>query len=316
MSPRALPSKLFDLVFLTRPALLWASAAFFFAGVISGFDRGVSIQPIGQIAGMLPNLGLFLIMTASAFVINQVFDVETDSLNRKAFIIPTGLVRRYEALILGFLLYLVVILISFRLSPLVKHLVWLGAGLGLAYSLPPIRLKARPVADLLANVAGFGVIGFTLGRLTNSPSLAQALVAAFPYSLAMAAIFINTCIADEEGDRMAGDRTICVVFGSRKVSRVAVVMLGLAGLVGALEGEILLWLAATAAMPAFVGLAVEPTRPTSLVASRVSAIALLALVTVRIPIYGLGAIGIYLVSSRYYRWRFNLKYPSLSPSGD
>ncbi len=312
MPRRRWPSRLLDFIFLIRPALLWASTAFFFAGVISGLDCSTVVQPSRAILEMMPNLVLFLLITASAFVINQVFDVRSDALNRKAFIIPRGLVAKHEALAVGALLSGLALIISLKRASLERYLGWTGIALGIAYSLPPIRLKARAVGDLIANVAGFGVIGFVLGKLSQGSSGGFAMLAAIPYGLAMAAIFLNTCIADEEGDRAVGDRTTCVVFGRRAVSKLALIMLASSGLMAAVGGEVLLWLGAIGSMPGFVALAFEPTRRTSIVANRIAAGLLVILISIRIPLYGFLAICIYLVSRWYYRRRFGLDYPSLS----
>jgi 4-hydroxybenzoate polyprenyltransferase len=83
--------------------------------------------------------------------------------------------------------------------------------LGWAYSMPPIRLKARPGADLLANAVVGGWEVFTGGA------------AGFPWQLAVlgvlaaAGLYLPTTAADRDADRQAGIGTIAVVLGPRAV---------------------------------------------------------------------------------------------------
>ncbi len=309
MSSKSVKTKILDLIFLVRPPLLWASAAFFFAGVTSGFKGRSLVQPLREIPLMLPNLGLFLLITAAAFIVNQAFDIKGDTLNRKAFILPRGLIKLREALLFGSGIYIVTFWLSLKLAPFKQYLVWSGLALGLLYSLPPVRLKARAICDLIANVVGFGVIGFLLGSLTYMKPSKGMIISALPYTVGMAAIFLNTCIGDEEGDRQAGDRTICVAFGKRRVGLIAFLSLVFTVFLAALRGEIVLWLAAAGALPAFVALGIEPSRESSTIASHLAGWLLILLISIKIPVYGITAIGIYLGSRWYYGKRFDLSYP-------
>jgi 4-hydroxybenzoate polyprenyltransferase len=103
---------------------------------------------------------------------------------------------------------------------------WLGAVFALstaaflvlawAYSVPPVRLKNRPGADLLANAVGVGVIpllaGWSLARpLGSFPRwfIVQALLVA-------AALYVPTTLVDYEADRAAGEQTLATRLGRRR----------------------------------------------------------------------------------------------------
>ncbi|HEX2145288.1 MAG TPA: UbiA family prenyltransferase [Glycomyces sp.] len=87
--------------------------------------------------------------------------------------------------------------------------------LGWAYSAPPIRLKARPGADLLAN-AVIGVLG-PLGGWVVFTGAAEG----FPWPIAVigvlaaAALYLPTTAADRDADEQAGIGTIAVRLGAR-----------------------------------------------------------------------------------------------------
>jgi 4-hydroxybenzoate polyprenyltransferase len=305
-------SKLADIGFLARPPLLCASCTFFFAGVVAAAGLSGPQQILIVPLRILPNLALFMLIVSAAFVINQVFDVESDSANRKTFILTSGVVTRGESL--GFLALVtgLAILFSFRAGGIERYMVWIGLALGFAYSVPPVRLKARPIADLLANVGGFGLIGFGLGWLAVAGPGVELVLRATPYCLAMAAIFLNTCIPDESGDRVVGDRTSCVVFGRQAVSRTALVLLVASAAVAVLVGDSLCALAAFGSIPAAVAVAVDPTSRNSVIGSQFAARLLFVLISVRSPMLALLGVVCYVGSRIYYGRRFGLKYPNLT----
>ncbi|MFH1312276.1 MAG: UbiA family prenyltransferase [Candidatus Eisenbacteria bacterium] len=303
--------KLIDLFFLIRPALLCASCVFFFAGAVSSARSGTGPYPFGFMLRTVPNLILFVLVTSWAFVINQVTDVKSDRVNKKTYILPSGTVTIRESLVVLALIGVLAVILSLHRDAALRYLVWTGLALGLAYSVPPLRLKGRPVGDLLANVAAFGVIGFAMGWLVFSDIGVDLMLRSLPYSLAMAAIFLNTCIPDEAGDRVAGDRTSCVVFGRVAAGRAAVVLLALSAVAAFAVGETLCGLAVLGSMAAFVAVAAEPTSENSVIASQFSTRLLFVLVSVKAPLLGLLGVASYAAAKVYYAKRFGLDYPNL-----
>jgi len=305
-------SRLVDLLFLARPPLLVASSTFFFIGAISarlasGRDFAPALMPEA-----FPNFLIYVMGIAAAFVVNQIFDVESDAVNRKAYLLPSGIVSRRAAAWLLVAICATLLIISALAGPAVRYLIWIGLMLGLAYSTPPLRLKGRPLLDLLANVAGFAVVGFSLGWLVYEPYHPGMWFRMLPYALAMSGIFLNTCIPDEEGDRSVGDRTSCVVFGAGASARAALVLMGLSGLTGLAVGETLSVLAVAASLPGFIGVALDPSSRASVVASQFAARFLLVLVCIKAPVLALLAVLTYLASKSYYARRFGVAYPKVT----
>jgi lycopene elongase/hydratase (dihydrobisanhydrobacterioruberin-forming) len=84
--------------------------------------------------------------------------------------------------------------------------------LGAAYSLPPIRFKARPFLDCLSNVL-YVLPGFAVAASSGlSPSLA-VVIGAWAWSASM---HVFSAIPDIVPDRSAGIRTTAVVLGMHK----------------------------------------------------------------------------------------------------
>ena len=304
--------KIADLVFLVRPPLLCVSCTFFFAGAASPQARPLDLYNPARVCRTMTNLLGFALVVASAFVVNQITDIRSDRVNRKSFILPSGLVTLSESIVFLGAIYLGTMLFGLHLEGPERYLIWVGLGLGLAYSVPPVRLKARPIWDALANVTGFGIIGFLMGWLSFVGFDAGALLHSLPYALAMTAIFLNTCISDEEGDRSVGDSTSCVVFGRRAVGRFAGLFLVLAAVSGAVLDEMPVWLATTGSLPAFVSVAVDPTDRGSVLASQFAARLIFVLVAIQAPVLGLLGIVVYVASRLYYSRRLGLTYPRLA----
>jgi 4-hydroxybenzoate polyprenyltransferase len=261
---------------------------------------------------ILPNLGLFVLVVSAAFVVNQIFDVESDRLNRKTFLLSSGVVSRSESAILLVALSIAVFGLGLRSEPPLRYLVWSGLVLGFAYSVPPVRLKGRPVLDMVANVVGFGVIGFAMGWLAYAEMSWHLWTRCSAYALAMCAIFLNTCIPDEEGDRKAGDRTSCVAFGRRPVGMMVFVFMLASAAAGVLTDEMLCTLAVVGSLPAMVAVSMGGNTSDSVVASQYAARLLLLLVCIRAPLLGLLALAAYFGSRYYYRRRFGLEYPEMT----
>jgi 4-hydroxybenzoate polyprenyltransferase len=303
--------KIVDLLFLVRPPLLCASSTFFFAGAVAALHSRGEIGLYRLTPEILPNLGLFALVVSAAFIINQIFDVESDRRNWKSFLLSSGVVSRKEASIALAAVCVCAVGLSLVRDDGVRYMVWAGLALGIAYSAPPLRLKGRPILDMVANVFGFGVIGFAMGWLVYGEIGAALWVKCVPYALAMCGIFLNTCIPDEEGDRMAGDRTSCVAFGTEAVGRSIPVFMLAAGVAGMLTGEIICTLAVIGSLPAMVAVGLGPGVRNSVVASQFAARLLLVLVCIVVPLLAMLGIATYFGSRVYYRKRFRLRYPDL-----
>ncbi|MCA2218347.1 UbiA family prenyltransferase [Jidongwangia harbinensis] len=82
--------------------------------------------------------------------------------------------------------------------------------LGHLYSAPPVRLKARPGADVAVNALVVGVLGPLAGWSLHRPVGAYPLVLAVLGLLLAAALYLPTTVLDADADRFAGDATSAV----------------------------------------------------------------------------------------------------------
>ena len=96
-------------------------------------------------------------------------------------------------------------------------------GLSLAYSVPPLRLKAVAGFDWLINMVGFGTLTAYAGfAATGHPlDVARALVL-FAFCPLFASLYPLTQLYQFEEDRQRGDRTLALILGVRRSLLVAI----------------------------------------------------------------------------------------------
>ncbi|AKU18605.1 hypothetical protein VV02_03555 [Luteipulveratus mongoliensis] len=155
---------------------------------------------------------------ASVFAVNDAYDVDTDRLNpRKAHSMAVRSRMTTESLVFR----------SLEAGLLAVVVAWLAAGvtfafgtlvvvaLGWAYSVPPLRLKARAGCDVLVNALVIGPVGILGGWQLERP------MSQFPWAMGVlafvvaAALYLPTTLIDLPADRAAGVRTTAVRLGER-----------------------------------------------------------------------------------------------------
>lgn len=124
-------SKLIGYLRLMRPANIVTAIADILAGVaISGYCINVSLNNV-TLDGILPVICLCLAtigLYGGGVVFNDVFDASLDSVERPERPIPSGLIAKSQAIILGSYLLLVGILAAFSVGGLTGFPGWLAIG--------------------------------------------------------------------------------------------------------------------------------------------------------------------------------------------
>ncbi len=311
--------RLVDYLFLLRPTLLFPVWAF----LLIGFHRD-GFQGLGDLKPILafppPLIVGFLaysLLMGATYVVNQIYDRETDRQNRKLFLLADGLLPVAGAWAYTLLLVLASLglLLGLRDAPGFGHLLglWVASGaLGFAYSVPPVRLKARPLWDLLANAGGYGVLNVLFGQALAGPLTGSAVRQTVPYFLAVGAVFLLTTLADLPGDRATGARTTGVALGPRRTALLAFLLLSSALLSAFLVRCPLVFWTALLAWPLFLWCLWKAEDRTRVTFTFRAAGALFGLlVSVKFPVYlVLGGLTV-LAMKLYYRQRFGINYPSL-----
>ena len=114
-------------------------------------------------------------ITASGFIINDVEDADEDYHvleKRKRNPISNKELTKKQGYVIGFSSMIIGLTLLFTINFLVFLLGFVLGFIGILYSLKPIKLKSRPILDIVGHVIGFGVIQISTTYLAfSSPNL-------------------------------------------------------------------------------------------------------------------------------------------------
>jgi len=163
------------------------------------------------------------ITTTGLYVLNDVFDIEIDRISHPERALPQGRVSVPQALITAILLLAIGPVIAIWVSLTSGLLVGMIALCGIAYSVPPIRLRRFPVVP--NGVIGFMVVLSFLagasfwGRITGKLAFGGLL---------LWALFLfhspEKDLDQEEGDAVGGVKTLPVILGRQRAIKITSAM--------------------------------------------------------------------------------------------
>ncbi len=172
---------------------------------------------------------VFIFWMSFSFVVNAIADKNVDryhngrskDMNLAKQPIVTGEISFKTAFFLSVIFFFASLLFAWLISPLFFILALLIDIIGYIYSMPPLRLKTKPVGDILCNA--FAAVGiFTAGLSFNEKNLDFLIILG---SLILAATFyIPTVLTDYEFDKKAGLTTSAVYFGAKKILQIMLIL--------------------------------------------------------------------------------------------
>ena len=179
----------FDYLIVLRPTLLFPVWTLVLLGHYHGAAPTSHSLKIEFLAAEIPvylnvdarvwvTLCLYSMLAGAVYIINQITDKETDSVNNKLYLVADGYVKlpviKLEAALL-FIASIVAAVVWFHHSWAYLALIAVSTALGVIYSVRPFRLKGKPILDLLSNAIGYGGIAFLLGWAATATLNAEAL---------------------------------------------------------------------------------------------------------------------------------------------
>eukprot|EP00747_Dinoflagellata_sp_TGD_P021027 gnl/TRDRNA2_/TRDRNA2_128214_c2_seq1.p1 gnl/TRDRNA2_/TRDRNA2_128214_c2~~gnl/TRDRNA2_/TRDRNA2_128214_c2_seq1.p1 ORF type:complete len:550 (+),score=94.96 gnl/TRDRNA2_/TRDRNA2_128214_c2_seq1:187-1650(+) len=176
-------------------------------------------------------IGVFTLLCGNGFIVgvNQIYDVEIDKVNKPFLPVAAGELSIQQAWVLcGVLGVIGLVLARTQFGPLIGNLYAVGLGLGLAYSVPPLRLKRNAVAAFLiiAFVRGF-LLNFGVYYAVRAAlhldfiwSLPTLFITGFVTLFAIA-IAVSKDLPDIAGDRLAKVQTFATMLGERRTTFLA-----------------------------------------------------------------------------------------------
>lgn len=319
-------SHIFDYVAILRPILLipvWTMTLMgYYRAIRSDLSNQISIPFFDNIgfvivphSEILITLFLYSLLMGAVYILNQLTDSNADEINGKLYLIPYGYLKKSQMKSQILILFTVSIIIALlNLSITSSILILFSAIMGIAYSVPPIRLKGKPVIDLFANALGFGIIAFSVGWSSKSDLSINSLLDSIPYFLCVSSAFINTTIPDMEGDLRNGDRTTGIYLGIKKSCLVSTTILILVILASLYRRDIVPLIASVISLPFFIYMTVsnwgdKANIKSISLATKISVLILSLLVSFLIPAYLIILILTIIFVRIYYRIRFRVSYP-------
>lgn len=319
-----------DYIIILRPLLLIPGWTMLLLGYYKGFN-GENISQMHQInlpfIGNMPvllhpgseiliTLFLYSLPMGAIYILNQLIDSHTDEVNGKLYLVAQEYVRKSVLIVqIGVLLSTSVIISLLKFSKTYTYLVILSIILGVLYSVPPVKLKGRPILDLLANASGFGVLAFAVGWVSRSSLSMDLILKCIPYVICVSAAYINTTIPDIEGDVKSGDITTGIFLGIRNSCIISTLLVCIVPMLSWFLRDPISLVSSLFSLPFFVYMTVSnwneqsPKISAITLATKVSLLALSLLIAVFIPFYFILLILTILLVKIYYQLRFGINYP-------
>ncbi len=266
----------------------------------------------------LLGLIIYSLLMGGVYILNQITDIETDRLNKKLFILSDNFMPVAHAYIEMFLLWGISLFLSWYLS-LPFFLIMLGSLLiGVFYSLPPIKLKGKPLLDTLSNGFGYGMLNFIAGWLIQKDFEWNVFLIFLPYFFSICAVFVNTTIIDIKGDRESGEITTAVFLGEKLsyLTSSSFILLGI--LFSIINRDIICLIPSAFALPLFLYLTFyylkykKVNRPITIISFRLPGLIFTAITCILYPGFIPFLLVVMLGMKIYYKKRFNINYPTLS----
>lgn len=297
--------KWLDYLFVIRPVLMppvWTI-------LLLGHHRSAALTGESNLSGLILLLVTFLV--GAVYLLNQIYDVKSDRINKKLFFLAEGNISKGNAVLQTVFLNLVSIIPAYLISLQLGFLFTLGFLFGLFYSVPPFSFKNKPLGGFLCNSLAHGNLTFLAGWSMNETLSGKSILFSLPYMFAVGAVYLNTTIPDTEGDRRAGKTTLAVAWGREKVVILSCILVLVATSISFLIRDIPFLIASALVLPFFVFSAVTKKNNDIVLSTKLSILFLSIAAGFFYPWYFVVLILGFLGTRLYYKARFNYDYPTL-----
>jgi 4-hydroxybenzoate polyprenyltransferase len=305
-----------DYFFVLRPMLFYPGWSTMLAGYFIAYRSEIRLPIINQ---SLLNHGYILLLIlafgmlmGSTFVLNQIKDVKSDQKNKKLFIISNGYLTLQDAIkevvLLAYFSFLLAFFLNF-VTGICFILFFVIAGI--LYNFAPFTMKDRPWGSLAAN-ALMGWFAFAIGWAAKNQVTSAVLTDSIPYLLFNTALYLFTTLPDIEGDRLAGKRTLAVMYGSKWLI-IGAFLLYVSGLIFSLviiELQALFFYILS--FPFFIKTVITLNIADTLRTTKFGILFFALSICLRWPIYFVLMLLGFVCTKAYFRKRFNLNYPNFS----
>jgi 4-hydroxybenzoate polyprenyltransferase len=235
---------------ISRPFTLVAPALGLVSGAVTAYGAAPRFEHLGASkTAWLVDLAVGTLAAATlnsaSNVLNQVYDLPIDRINKPARVLPSGRLSVPAALRLSAVLYAASLAAAATVNPSVLAMFALAALATVIYSVPPFRTKRFGWWANLTIAIPRGVLLKVAGWSVTKPMLRpEAWLIGLVFGLFLLGATSTKDFADVEGDRADGCRTLPIVYGPEKTTRlihpfftVPFLLLALGGATGVLTGN-------------------------------------------------------------------------------
>ena len=303
--------RVLDYLFFLRPVILIPFWSFMLLGYAHG--RKTWMPVFDAQGGILPDFFIGTAFMCIIHILNQISDCPSDRINQKLFFIPNGIISLKQAYLQAFLLLVITVPALFLVRMNLLRILFLLSilPLGLLYSIPPLRLKARPVLDVFMNAIGYGWVAFSIGWLTFGDFTWSVSLHALPYMLAVAAMYINTTLIDAEGDRNSGYNTTGIWLGLKRAAFISLMCIVLVIVSGIWLHSWVCLITAVVSLPVYFLAWYKQTDRWIRLSLHLPGRLFVFLTGLIFPFYLIFLILLYFLTRLYYKKRFNMTYPAM-----
>jgi len=285
--------------------------------LLLGHHRSAALSGESNLPGLILLLATFLV--GAVYLLNQIYDVESDRINKKLFFLAEGYISKKNAVFQTVLLNLISIIPAYLISLNLGVLFTLGFLFGFFYSVPPFSFKGKPFGGFLCNILAHGNLTFLAGWSMNHPdgwASAQALsgkslLFSLPYMFAVGAVYLNTTVPDMEGDKRSGKITLAVKYGKEVGVVVSCILVLVGTIVSFLIKDIPFFIASALVFPFFLFSVFTKKNSNIVLSTKLSILFLSIAAGFFYPWYFALLILGFLGTRLYYKARFNYDYPTL-----
>ncbi|MFH2056508.1 MAG: UbiA family prenyltransferase [bacterium] len=318
--------KLFDYIFLLRPMLIIPVWTISLLGARAALwhDRGLSPFlldhfPFSNFTSgdirLLIMLGLATLLTGGVFVVNQIYDVESDKKNGKLFLLADGHLTISTAWTIYFVVTLLAIGGAFILNWQLGVLFVAGAAIGLQYSHPRFKVRKDAYKSMRNNILGHGMLALLFGWVMYQNFDIEGILKSVPYMFAVGAVYLNTTLPDMKGDKAAHKTTYALTWGVEKTQLISLVHVVAALILSIMAADYAFAIAAGISLPFFIAAKASGEISQSVLASKVAILLLSLFASLFFPPYLLLLVLTIIITRAYYAKRFSLSYPVLWERG-
>jgi len=298
--------KVIDFIFAARPMLLLPVWSIFL--ITKHFYFGeTSLEIIDYVV-----LTCLTFLVAGAYYINQVYDYQSDLINKKLGFLQSGKISKNEMIFVYLFCSVISVITGFKISIFLGALFCVMLALGFTYSAPPLRLKDRPIAGLLSNSIAYGIlVPLTIPGFIERVEYLAMILPTYLF-LTVSAGYLLTILPDRDGDAKTGKQTLAVILSDRTVISVAIVLLLFSVLIAWQMNHLYLMRISSVSLLLYVVTLIYPKSNLILLACKLPILLMSILAGYYYHSYFIFLIALLFLTRLYYKKRFGIVYPRIS----